>query len=194
MSNVPYVIETAVLLLFVFLVGCALGYAARRLFANRPRAVKEPAPLPIPTDTSVPTPSAAPFARSTTSASTAKAPAASGKPAGAPKTTGAKRPAPKKPAPKRTAAKSQAAAAVATSSKKPPVIAAPRAGGKDDLKRVKGIGPTIETKLNALGIFHYDQIAAWDRNAVNWVDENLSFRGRIDREKWIEQAGKLTKK
>jgi len=61
----------------------------------------------------------------------------------------------------------------------------------DDLKRISGIGPKIEGVLNALGIYRFDQIAAWSRENVEWVDKKLKFKGRIDREGWIEQAAKL---
>lgn len=74
---------------------------------------------------------------------------------------------------------------------KPAVMAAARSGGADDLKRVKGIGPKIEGILNALGIYHFDQIAAWDQANKDWVDDHLSFKGRIDREQWIPQAEAL---
>jgi len=61
----------------------------------------------------------------------------------------------------------------------------------DDLKRISGVGPKIEGILNTLGIYRFDQIAAWTRENVDWVDEQLKFKGRIDREGWIEQAAKL---
>lgn len=68
---------------------------------------------------------------------------------------------------------------------------APTGGSKDDLKKIKGVGPKIEVTLNGLGIFHFDQIAAWNRQTVARVDEALSFKGRIDREKWVSQAKTL---
>ncbi|WP_052731635.1 hypothetical protein [Devosia geojensis] len=77
---------------------------------------------------------------------------------------------------------------------RPPALAAPRDGVKDDLKQIKGIGPRIEASLNELGIFHVSQIARWTKKNAAWVDEQLSFRGRIEREKWIEQAKALVKR
>ena len=44
---------------------------------------------------------------------------------------------------------------------RPSGLAAPRGGKADDLKRIKGIGPVNEKKLNALGIYHFDQIVVW---------------------------------
>ncbi len=76
----------------------------------------------------------------------------------------------------------------ASSDGKPLGLSAPRDGKGDDLKRIKGIGPKIEKTLNELGIYHFDQIASWSRKTVKWVDNYLSFKGRIDREKWIKQA------
>ncbi len=70
----------------------------------------------------------------------------------------------------------------------PEGLTAARDGQADDLKQIKGIGPKLEGTLNGLGFFHFDQIAGWSRSNVAWVDEHLSFKGRIDREEWIPQA------
>ena len=74
---------------------------------------------------------------------------------------------------------------------RPPGLSAPRAGGRDDLKLIYGIGPRIERGLNELGVFHYDQIAAWDRRTVVWVENQFSLRGKVGRERWVEQAKAL---
>ncbi|WP_099866197.1 NADH-quinone oxidoreductase subunit E [Pararhizobium haloflavum] len=63
----------------------------------------------------------------------------------------------------------------------------------DDLKLISGIGPKIETKLNELGIWSYDQIAAWKKAEREWVDDHLRFSGRIERDDWIKQAKALAK-
>jgi NADH-quinone oxidoreductase subunit E len=76
---------------------------------------------------------------------------------------------------------------------RPAGLATARAGQADDLKRVKGIGQVNESKLNALGVFHFDQIAQWSRREVHWVGAYLSFPGRIDRENWQAQAAVLAK-
>ena len=75
--------------------------------------------------------------------------------------------------------------------KKPRGLPKARKAGADDLKLIKGVGPVIETKLNDKGIWHFDQIAAWDRGAVQWFDQFLSFKGRIDRDTWLKQAAIL---
>ena len=74
---------------------------------------------------------------------------------------------------------------------RPAGLSAPRAGGRDDLKLIYGIGPRIERGLNELGIFHYDQIASWDRRTVVWVENQFSLRGKVTRERWVEQAKAL---
>lgn len=61
-------------------------------------------------------------------------------------------------------------------------------GAPDDLKLISGVGPKIERTLHELGIFHFWQIAQFTRENVAWVDRYLSFKGRIDRERWIDQA------
>lgn len=61
----------------------------------------------------------------------------------------------------------------------------------DELKRIKGIGNVIEQTLNELGIYQFKQIAEWDNDNVSWVENFLSFPGRIEREDWINQARTL---
>ncbi|MEL6726897.1 MAG: NADH-quinone oxidoreductase subunit NuoE [Pseudomonadota bacterium] len=65
------------------------------------------------------------------------------------------------------------------------------AGEEDDLKRIKGIGPVNEKALNELGIYKFSQIAGWTPANVDWVEDFMSFPGRIEREDWIAQARTL---
>ncbi|HBS49673.1 MAG TPA: NADH-quinone oxidoreductase subunit E [Rhodobacteraceae bacterium] len=74
---------------------------------------------------------------------------------------------------------------------KPVTLEAPRGDGPDDLKQLKGVGPKLEKTLNELGIYHFDQIAAWTPAEIAWVDDRLRFKGRIERDGWIEQAKTL---
>ncbi|MFA5581393.1 MAG: NADH-quinone oxidoreductase subunit E [Paracoccaceae bacterium] len=75
---------------------------------------------------------------------------------------------------------------------KPAMLGAPRGGAGDDLKRIKGIGPKLESVLHSLGVFHFDQIAGWGEQELIWIDENLgAFRGRASRDGWIVQARDL---
>lgn len=61
----------------------------------------------------------------------------------------------------------------------------------DDLQRIRGIGPAIERKLNDQGVFTYAQIASMSEADIEKLDAALDFRGRIERDGWVEQAGKL---
>lgn len=74
---------------------------------------------------------------------------------------------------------------------KPTGLAGPRGGEADDLKRIKGIGPQNEGRLHGLGVWHFDQIAAWTEANVDWVGSFLAFPGRIEREGWLGQAKQL---
>lgn len=69
-----------------------------------------------------------------------------------------------------------------------PEILEVAAGEEDDLKRIKGIGPVNEKALNELGIFKFGQIASWTPANIDWVEDFMSFPGRIEREDWIAQA------
>src|SRR5690606_32895402 len=89
--------------------------------------------------------------------------------------------------PERRPAGRTVAAAVAEGAP-PEVLAGPREGGPDDLKVISGIGPKIEGLLRSQGIFHFDQIAAWTPENVEWMENHLQFKGRILRENWVEQA------
>jgi predicted flap endonuclease-1-like 5' DNA nuclease len=62
------------------------------------------------------------------------------------------------------------------------------AGDIDDLKRIRGIGILIEKKLNSLGITQYEQVANWTGADIERISRLLDFKGRIEREHWIEQA------
>ncbi len=106
----------------------------------------------------------------------------------APKTAPAAK-APAKPAAKPAAKAPAPQAAVSAEGQKPAGLTEARAGGADDLKLIKGVGPKLESLLNSLGFFHFDQIAGWTVEEVSWVDQNLQgFKGRVSRDNWIDQA------
>ncbi|MBZ9683973.1 MULTISPECIES: NADH-ubiquinone dehydrogenase [unclassified Mesorhizobium] len=63
-----------------------------------------------------------------------------------------------------------------------------------DLKAISGIGPKLERVLNGLGIWTFAQIAAWSPQEIAWVDDYLSFKGRIGRDDWTAQAAALAAK
>lgn len=59
----------------------------------------------------------------------------------------------------------------------------------DDLKRISGIGPSLEKRLKEHGINTLAQIAKWKQDDIAQVESNvIRFSGRIKREKWVEQA------
>ncbi|SHH76162.1 50S ribosomal protein L21 [Marivita hallyeonensis] len=98
--------------------------------------------------------------------------------------------APKKAAPKKEAAPKADAAPKAEKKAEAPKAAA----GADDLKQLSGVGPALEKKLHEAGITTFAQIAAWTEADVEEFGEKLSFKGRIEREGWIEQAKELASK
>ncbi|MFK7750598.1 MAG: hypothetical protein AB8B65_19565 [Kordia sp.] len=68
------------------------------------------------------------------------------------------------------------------------------ASDKDDLKRIKGVGPFIEEKLNTIGIYTFDQISKFTQEDMQAVTELISFfPGRIERDDWKGQANVLKK-
>ncbi len=72
-----------------------------------------------------------------------------------------------------------------------PLLLSHPEGEPDDLKRIKGVGPVMEKTLKELGIFHFHQIAAFTEDNIRWIDNNLAFPGRVNREQWVRQAGIL---
>ena len=108
---------------------------------------------------------------------------------------------PKKAAPKVAAKKAapKAAPKAAKPAAKPaPKKAAPKAaaksGAKDDLKQLSGVGPALEKKLNENGVTTFAQVAGWKKADIADMDGKLSFKGRIEREGWVDQAKELAKK
>jgi predicted flap endonuclease-1-like 5' DNA nuclease len=69
-----------------------------------------------------------------------------------------------------------------------PFLSAPE-GEPDNLTRIKGVGPKLADLLNSLGVFHFRQIAGWSDAQVTEVDSHLdTFKGRITRDRWVDQA------
>jgi predicted flap endonuclease-1-like 5' DNA nuclease len=204
MTNLAHITETALLLLAAYLLGCFVGYGIRLvLHAGRgtrrvaPPAAAVAAPTPEPYK---PRSTAARLAASVEVLPRDIAPAplpataieASAAPAKSAEVTKIV------PMPTDTAAAAQPSTKPPRKTKsadpKPAALAHPRAGGADNLKQIKGIGPKIEASLYAMGIFHIDQIAGWSKANIEWVDAQLSFKGRIRRERWVEQAQELGSK
>ncbi len=64
-------------------------------------------------------------------------------------------------------------------------------GKADDLTKIKGVGEELIERLAKIGVIKFEQIANWTDEDIANVDEVLSFKGRIEREKWTDQAKAL---
>ncbi len=66
---------------------------------------------------------------------------------------------------------------------------------KDDFKKLTGIGPFIEEKLNAIGIYNYYQLANMTESDMDVITKLIDFfPGRIRRDDWKGQAKELMNK
>jgi predicted flap endonuclease-1-like 5' DNA nuclease len=62
-------------------------------------------------------------------------------------------------------------------------------GAPDDLTVLKGLGPKAAAQLNSLGISRYAQFAALTEAQIAGIDARMgTFKGRIARDRWVEQA------
>lgn len=61
-------------------------------------------------------------------------------------------------------------------------------GDADDLTKISGVGPKLQEKLNENGVYHFWQIAEWGPSELAFMDDQLSFKGRMERDEWIKQA------
>ena len=117
---------------------------------------------------------------------------------GGAKPSGKKAAAPKKAAKAETAkaedkpaAEAKPAKAEAKPAKAEKTEAAPAADFKDDIKLIGGVGPALEKKLASAGITSLTQIAKWTKADIAKFDEELDFKGRIERDEWVDQAKEL---
>lgn len=68
------------------------------------------------------------------------------------------------------------------------------AGPPDDLTRIKGLGPKAAAQLKLLGITRFVQLGALGTAESAALDEQMGvFRGRLERDRWIEQARYLAR-
>ena len=70
------------------------------------------------------------------------------------------------------------------------------AGETDDLTAIDGIGPALAQRLADAGITRYRQIAAWTEQDIEKFENEVlegNLRGRILRDDWVGQAGKLVR-
>jgi predicted flap endonuclease-1-like 5' DNA nuclease len=110
------------------------------------------------------------------------------------------RPSAAQPAPAQTQAAAQPAAEAAQPAPrpsrrgvKPAVLAAARNGAPDDFTLIEGVSLLQQSTLYSIGVFHFDQVAAWSPDNVAWIDHYLRLGGRIEEEEWVEQAADLTR-
>ena len=108
-------------------------------------------------------------------------PAAPAKPA-------ASKPAAAGSATKNAAAPKPAAPKTAAPAAAKPVAAKPAAAKPDNLRRLIGIGPVNEKLLKGQGVTTFAQIAAWTVADIERIEHALQFGGRVERERWVEQA------
>lgn len=67
-------------------------------------------------------------------------------------------------------------------------------GPPDNLQILKGVGPKLALRLNENGIFRFDQLASLSQNEIGILDDKLGpFRGRIARDRVVEQAAYLAR-
>lgn len=85
--------------------------------------------------------------------------------------------------PKKAAAKAKPAAGESKKAK--------AAEFNDDVKLIAGVGPALEKKLAVQGVTSLKQIAEWTPAEIERIDDELAFKGRIEREEWVEQAKDL---
>ncbi|MBV8764867.1 MAG: 50S ribosomal protein L21 [Hyphomicrobiales bacterium] len=64
-------------------------------------------------------------------------------------------------------------------------------GKPDDLKLISGVGPAIEKKLNAAGVWHYWQVKAFSDEDIAKVEQQAGAKGRAHRDDWRGQAADL---
>ncbi|MGI9658363.1 MAG: helix-hairpin-helix domain-containing protein, partial [Gaiellaceae bacterium] len=65
-------------------------------------------------------------------------------------------------------------------------------GERDDLKRIKGVGPVLERWLHGQGIYRFADLTALNAAAVAALSSKLEdFPGRVERGEWIRQSTEL---
>jgi len=62
----------------------------------------------------------------------------------------------------------------------------------DDLKKIKGVGPKMEEKLNDFGLYTYRGVGTMGEAQKYRLSETLEgFQDRIERDEWVPQAREL---
>lgn len=161
-----FIIQSLLLMAIAYILGCIIGCILHRLFVAPEKVAVAAAPI---------------------AAAAAVAPKVEPEPKPEPKPVPVAAPA---PAPKPEAKPAPAPKPKAKVSKPKPK---PAPVTKDDLKRIKGIGPQNEARLNDVDVIAFSQIASWSAKDQREMGERLAFPGRIEREEWVKQAKVLAK-
>jgi len=158
---------------------------------NRLERVERDAPVPAPADTQekraeTPPPPAhpapPPIAEGEAFASPEPAPVPPAEAAPVPPASPEAAPKPVAPEPAPTAAPAPA----------PAPVPAPAASDGDTLTTLKGVGPKVAAKLNDLGIRRFADLAALSPEQAAAIDAEMgNFKGRMERDRWQEQAALL---
>lgn len=65
----------------------------------------------------------------------------------------------------------------------------------DKLTDIKGVGKVLQKKLHDCGIYFYHQVANLDESGIEELQAQIpQFPGRIERDRWVEQAKELQQK
>ena len=64
----------------------------------------------------------------------------------------------------------------------------------DNLTEISGVGPVLQPKLNKFGIYQFKQVALWSQDNIDAFSAKLDFKGRVEREQWVNQAADLHRK
>lgn len=72
------------------------------------------------------------------------------------------------------------------------LLSHPGHGQPDNLTRIKGVKRVMERTLHDAGVFYFWQIADWSEEDIEHMHDILpEFKGRIERDEWVEQASEL---
>jgi predicted flap endonuclease-1-like 5' DNA nuclease len=189
-DRLGYMLDSALLMFGSYIIGCCISCLIKQWLTGKP-AVE-----PVAVASASAAAAAAKAAADKAAAERAAAAKAAADKAAAERAAAAKAAADKAAADKAAAerARLEAEQPVLTdvpegiTGRRPLGLKGPRGGKADDLKRIRGIGKQNEGRLHALGVWHFDQIASWVREEIDWVGSYLAFPGRIDREEWVAQA------
>ena len=63
----------------------------------------------------------------------------------------------------------------------------------DDLKRLSGVGPALEDKLNQVGVYTYNQITKMSEREFNILDQLINKFPKSKTKFWTGEANLLNK-